>query len=94
MRVVFDDGTVMYEERITLWKARDFEEAIAKAEQELDEYCDSSTFVNCGIYQCFQLFETPESGAEVFSLMRRSALSSDEYVTRFFETGDEREEGI
>jgi hypothetical protein len=33
-------------------------------------------------------------GSEVFSLMRASDLLPDDYLTRFFDTGDERQGSI
>jgi hypothetical protein len=61
-------GEHAYEERITLWRAESFDDAIAQA---------------------FHLFDDPGHGMEVFSLIRRSRLDTDEYLARFFDTGDE-----
>jgi hypothetical protein len=46
-----------------------------------------------GLAQAFHLFVGADldDGAEVFSLMRTSDLPADEYVDRFFDTGDERQ---
>ena len=83
-----------YEERITLWRAASAEEAIAKAETEAEAY--ASTIEEApgeflGLAQSYELFDSPEDGAEIFSLIRRSLLESDEYLTAFFDTGDERQ---
>jgi hypothetical protein len=40
--------------------------------------------------EAFRMDDVPGEGAEVFSLMRESALPAGEYVRRFFATGDER----
>ncbi|WP_433797137.1 hypothetical protein [Actinoplanes sp. CA-252034] len=92
-RCVFSfDGlaeTPVYEERVTLWQAPDFETAIALAETEAEEYAgDLCTFT--GLVQAFHLYDVPGHGAEVFSLMRASALPAGDYLDRFFDTGDER----
>jgi hypothetical protein len=79
----------LYEERITLWQATTAEEAIALAEEEAQEYAaDEDEYLE--LAQAFRLFDEPEAGAEVFSLMRSSALGPDEYLDAFFDTGAER----
>jgi hypothetical protein len=81
--------TPTYEERVTLWHAPDFETAIALSEGDAEDYAaDLCTFT--GLIQAFQLYDVPGHGAEVFSLMRTSALSAREYLDTFFDTGDER----
>ena len=42
--------------------------------------------------QAFHLFEPPADGAEVFSLLRDSQLGPDEYLTTYFDTGDEHQQ--
>lgn len=83
----------VYEERITLWRATSHEEAIARAEAEADDYAAEDGEA-VGVAQSFELFDEPGDGAEVFSLMRTSDLGSDDYVSRFFDTGAERQEDI
>ena len=81
-----------YEERITLWRAASFEEAVERAEDEARDYAhsiDGDSLEYTGFAQAFHLFEDPADGAEVFSLIRRSALEPDAYVDRFFDTGAE-----
>lgn len=80
-----------YEERVTLWQARDFDEAIALAEAEAEDYArDLPDTEYLGLAQSYQLFDEPGHGAEVFSLPRDSPLGPDEYLTAFFSTGGER----
>lgn len=86
-----------YEERITLWRAQSAEEAVARAETEAKEYAATiedgpSTYT--GLAQCYRLDDEPGDGAEVFSLMRDSKLSPDDYLDRFFDTGSERQVSI
>jgi hypothetical protein len=85
-----------FEERITLWQANSFEEAIAKAEAEADEFAAIVDGERVDLAQAYLIDrvdgnETLGEGAEVFSLMRDSVLPSDAYVDRFFDTGDERQ---
>ncbi|HEY3562412.1 MAG TPA: hypothetical protein VGL05_33330 [Kribbella sp.] len=100
VRCVFAKGwpphrpTPVYEERITLWLAASAEEAIERAEAEALEYAGSieeSPDSYLGIAQSYRLFDAPADGAEVFSLMRSSALEPDEYLDTFFDTGTERQ---
>ncbi len=83
----------VYDERVTLWRATGFSEAIRVAESEATDYArgfESVTYA--GLAQAYRLDDTPGHGAEVFSLMRESELSSDEYLTAFFDTGSERQQ--
>ena len=82
-----------YEERITVWQAESAEEAIARAESEAAEYAREGA-EPLSLYQSFESDEAPGDGAEVFSLIRRSELTPDEYLGAFFATGSELEESI
>jgi len=80
-----------YEERVVLVRALDFDWAIKRAEKEAETY--ASQCGNCeylGFANCFDLLET-EIGefTEVYSLMRKSTLEPDAYLTRFYDTGEE-----
>ena len=91
IRCLFRHGGDMYEERITLWRARDFEHAIELAEAEAVRYCEDLTdTVYVELAQAYELADDPSvQGAEVFSLIRDSDLSPSDYIDRFFETGEE-----
>ena len=92
-----DRSTPVYEERITLWLAASAEDGIERAEAEALEYAGSiaeSPDAYLGIAQSYQLFDAPGDGAEVFSLMRSSALEPDEYLDTFFDTGTERKKAV
>ncbi len=78
-----------YEERITLWCAENFAEAIALAESEALEYASLLGIQYVGLAQAYALSTDPESGAEVFSLVRGSGLSPNDYLNHFFDTGTE-----
>lgn len=96
VRCLFRHGGDMYEERITLWRARDFAHAIELAEAEAAEYCEDLTNTeHLGLAQAYELFDDPSTqGAEVFSLLRDSELSPSEYIDRFFETGEEHGDAV
>ncbi|MFF8974308.1 hypothetical protein [Streptomyces sp. NPDC014995] len=81
----------VYEERITIWKARSTDEAIERAEAEAIEYCSYLDEVEYAHFsEAYRFSGDPEDGAEVFSLMRESNRPPGEYVKRFFATGEER----
>jgi hypothetical protein len=82
-------GEIDYEERITLWRAANLDDAIALAEADAEEYADTLESEYVGLAQAYHLAETPNHGAEVFSLIRRSVLDPESYLTAFFDTGDE-----
>ncbi len=92
VRVVLEWGMAgTYEERVTLWRAASFDEAIELAEREAVEYSESVAGRYLGIAQAYHIgSEEPSHGDEVFSLLRTSELGPSEYVTAFFDTGDER----
>ena len=80
----------LFEERITVWEADSFDEAIEQAEREAEDYIAGlGTYL--GLAQAYELVETPSHGREVFSLMRESFLADDDYLEAFFTTGAEAE---
>lgn len=82
----------LYEERITLWRAASFDEAIALAEAEVREYARDLDADYTGLAQSYRLADDPaDQGAEVFSLVRDSALPVEDYLDRHFDTGTERQ---
>jgi hypothetical protein len=96
VRCVFQsesDEGFLYEERLTLWQAKSFEDAISLAESEAAEYAQGAQIKYLGLAQACVLAdsEPPTSGAEVFSLVRDSDLAPKDYLDRFFDTGRERQ---
>jgi hypothetical protein len=95
VRCLFRHGDDLYEERITLWRAGTFDQAIEHAEAEAAEYSrdvsdsDSPTeYIR--LAQAYVLDDEPgTNGAEVFSLIRGSDLAPRDYIDRYFETGEE-----
>lgn len=97
VRCVFaisDDALTRYEERVTLWYADSFHAAVEVAEHEATEYAEALDAEYIGLAQAYHLAipDRPlESGDEVFSLIRRSTLGADDYVSQFFDTGEEHQ---
>src|SRR5260370_14358366 len=93
VRCVFKLGDKpLYEERITVWRAQSFGEAIDLAEAEAREYGATNGFEYLQLAQIFnQKSAIIESGSEAFSLIRSSPLSPHDYINRFFDTGFERQ---
>lgn len=89
-----DDIESAYEERITIWHAHSVEEAMDRAQAEAQEYAEfaGATYL-ADFGQAYHLADAPpRDGAEVFSLIRDSALPPKPYVDRFFATGRERQQ--
>lgn len=85
----------LFEERITIWKASSFDEAVAMAERESQSYAKDTDCRYVVLAQAFELFSgSIRSGAEVFSLMRESNYSAKKYLDAFFDTGKERQERV
>ena len=81
----------VFEERITVWQAPDVDAAIELAEGEALAYAAVNGIEFNGFVQAYAMIDELESGAEVFSLGRTSTLSDEEYLTRFFHTGTEKQ---
>ena len=81
----------MYEEKTVLVKANSHEEALEKAETEAREYCqDLKDAEYLGYAETFHLFdEVVEDGTEIYSVMRSSNLSPEEYMKTYINTGNE-----
>lgn len=94
VRCVFRDRGLprLVEERITLWRAGSFDEAIERAQREAEEYASGLNLRYLGLAQAFMLSQEPGAGVEVFSLMRESDLPDEAYLTTFFDTGNERQQ--
>ncbi|MCU1368947.1 MAG: hypothetical protein JWO77_141 [Ilumatobacteraceae bacterium] len=90
------EGESAYEERITLWQATSFEEAIARAEEEAAEYAEFLNVEHVSEFaQAYHVADVPpRDGSEIFSLIRYSPLAPEPYVDRFFDTGTERQEHV
>jgi hypothetical protein len=91
-------GSHAYEERVTLWRANDIDEAIAQAEAEALDYAailEDAPDEYLGLAQAYALSDAPnQDGAEVFSLIRDSTLDPETYLDTFFDTGREHQRTI
>ncbi|WP_202880547.1 hypothetical protein [Kribbella amoyensis] len=85
------EGSQVYEERVTLWHARDADTAIVRAEAEAEEYAAGIDAEYVGLAQGYVLSDAVADGAEVFSLLRTSPLDAESYLDRYFATGAERQ---
>jgi hypothetical protein len=73
----YDGAVTLVEERIVLFKARNFKEAILKAEKEARNYAADIAYENIygqrvhvrymETYMAYELFDEPGKGIEVFS---------------------------
>ena len=89
-----EEGESAYEERITLWQATSFDDAIDLAEAEAIEYAEFMGVEYLADFgQAYDLADLPpRNGTEVFSLTRYSPLPPEPYIAHFFETGRERQQ--
>jgi hypothetical protein len=91
--LVAEDGSTFqtYEERVVVVRALDFDWAIKKAEREAVQYahgCGACEYL--GFANCFDMRESEiVDFTEVYSLMRKSTLAPEDYIDRFYDTGDE-----
>lgn len=83
-----------YEERITVWSAVNAEQAIARAESEAYRHVDVVGGRVVEFAQSYQMADPLVQGAEVFSLIRTSSLTEDDYVATFFDAGGEHQTNI
>jgi hypothetical protein len=94
VRCVFrwtEDEGMPYEERITLWRARSLDEALARSEREAAHYAAENDVTYLGLAQAYFAGDDPDltDGSELFSLLRDSPLPPATYLTTFFDTGTE-----
>jgi hypothetical protein len=82
--------TVNIEERIVLFRALDFGEAIRHAEGEAVRYCVNDPAANFGIesmgwWDAYSLGEKAAGdGAEVYSRLMDTGLSGDAFLRRYY----------
>jgi len=77
-----------------LWRADSLTDAIRLAEVEAGSYArrfEDYPIRYSGLAQAYELNGDPEHGAEIFSLLRDSELEPDDYLSAFFDTGQEHQ---
>jgi hypothetical protein len=91
----------VFEERITLWRRVDADEAAEAALAESAEYAADVGGEDCGLAQVYEPesdltggLRAPADGCEIFSLTRESDLSPGDYLDTFFDTGREQQQLI
>jgi hypothetical protein len=83
----------LYEERITIWRAKNIDDAIEKAELEACRYMKGGSKKAAEGVQAYWLSDSLgnfRNGAELFSLFRESDLPPGKYLTHYFLSGNER----
>jgi hypothetical protein len=82
----------LYEERVIVLKSNSFDDAISEAEKEAANYAAEGSGLKYLRYvNVFKLFdEKIKDKTEVFSLMRESPLTPQEYIDEYYDTGNER----
>lgn len=95
----YEEGATLVEERVVLFRARSFNEAAAKAEQEAREYARGKR-VNrygqtikqrfLGASDAFEMFDRPGKGAEVFSATELVASTISDAQIRLSRMGREK----
>jgi hypothetical protein len=85
-----DTAKTLFEERVVLFQTVDFGGAIAQAEAEAKAYALNHDVEYLEFMDVFHIFdEKVGHGTEVYSLMRESRLSEQDYLDRFYDDGNE-----
>ena len=91
----------VFQERITLWRRSDADEAAEAALTESAEYAADVGGIDCGLAQVFEPYgddvaglRSAAEGCEIFSLVRQSDLDPGGYLDTFFDTGREQQHVI
>lgn len=83
-------GKPVYEERMVLLRAADFDEAIRKAEAEARDYAAGEDVEYLGYVHVYHIYDAePGDGTEVFSLMRTTDLPPEAYIEHYHDDGME-----
>ncbi len=90
-RWYMNDGgaTERIEERVILFEANSFDDAIDLAEAEAKSYCCPDRSANfriepVGWWHAYWIGETPASGIEVFARGAKTELAADAFVRRYY----------
>jgi hypothetical protein len=81
------DRGQLYEERVTIWRAASVDDARRQAAAEGDAYAGEAGATRIDYIETYRMVDPPGEGAEVWSVMRGSWLTPDEYLTRFVTEG-------
>jgi Domain of unknown function (DUF4288) len=83
------NGIPCYEERVVVFRARSFKEAIRKGETEARRYGRrGSGTAYLGFIDVFHLFASAlKDGTEVFSIMRSKEMPTARFIKTFYDDG-------
>ncbi|MBP7860299.1 DUF4288 domain-containing protein [bacterium] len=79
----------VFEERVVLFRAVDFNQAINLAEEEALIYAKEGNCKFTGFVNAFIIADEPAEKIEVYSLMRTSKLSEQDYLDHYYDSGTE-----
>jgi len=87
--------TVNFEERVVVFLASSFDEALNLAEQEANRYCTDDPTANFRIestkaFWVYLIDEEIINGTEVFSRLMDSGLSTERFLRRYYPKSHER----
>ena len=88
------EGEHLYEERVTLLRARDLADALARGEALAQEYARGREGIEyLGFIDVYEISDDIGDGAEVYSLLRTSPLDARQFVTRYHDDGTQHSGG-
>jgi hypothetical protein len=84
-----DGSTNQIEERVVLFKAESFDQALDLAEAEAVKYCQDDASANFGVepigwWHAYWIGELPTHGVEVFSRRSNTNLNGEAFVKRYY----------
>ena len=85
-----EENKKIYEERVIVIRANDFDWAIKKAEKEAKEYAQNEN--ECEYINFIDSFSIDDNKisdfTEVYSIMRKSKLEADDYIETYYDDGE------
>jgi hypothetical protein len=84
-------GAHLYEERVVVFRATDFDQAIELAEREVTDYARQNDARYLGYCNAFKMDAAViEKGTEVYSVMREVPLSPRDFIDRYYDDGTDK----
>jgi hypothetical protein len=86
-----EPGGRVYEERVVIIRAKDFDEAIERAEVDAKRYAAQNRGTYIGYCNAYRMeADSLADGTEVFSLTREVLLTPTEFVARYYDDGTDK----
>jgi hypothetical protein len=86
-----DPKTRVYEERILVLRAPNFDEAILRAEREATQYAGQNNGLYIGYCNAYKIdSKTITEGTEVYSVMREVDLAPDQFIAHYYDDGSDK----